>query len=227
METERLKARSIELAERAYRERERADNPDAKKVMDDTGDALIQIEDPARFYLAQSKLERIKPWTNELRALAHEINVADQAGRGFKSISLEECQNVLNGWAAQYTASDNPEVQEVGQHILSSLDRLELKATPGEIKKALNYLLSFLESVLTHIHNNAGPLEPISETVVYTRAMRDSLFIARYLLIDVEELILADEDGYDHDKDLRLARESLNEVYASMETTAVASGNSN
>jgi len=219
-DTDQLKARSVELAERVYRQKDQAKGLDERKIFDDTGDELIRIKNPNRFYFAQSMLESVALWTNLLRSLAHEINVADQKIRDTNPMSLDAATAFLRKWAARYQESSAAEVEETGRQIQDALGRLEAKKTPQDIKGALNYLLSFAESVLAHVHSGHDPrTETVNDTVLQTRAIRDALLTARDIMIDARELIAADTGEIMRDENVQLARESLNEIYAHMESS--------
>src|ERR1019366_5215756 len=114
MDNDTLKARSIELAERANRLKDKASESDIRDKFDNAADVLIQIDKPDRFYLAQSKLENDAAWTEEMRSLAHEIDLADKTIRDDELLSLDETIQILGQWNKNYLSSTTTEIHETG-----------------------------------------------------------------------------------------------------------------
>lgn len=218
MDSADLQARSIELAERAYRQKDRAQTADAKASLDDAADELIQINNLNRFYFAQSRLEKNYAWTEEIRALAHELNVADQTLRGSHAIAVNETVAILSSLAGTYITSNNQEVRQLGQDVLVALKRLtETTPTPDVVKSSIGFLIAALESILEHIENKrTGQPASIDPTTLSIRAMRDSLLSARELLIDTHELLVKDAQEGELVDRVQLARNSLAEIYKTM-----------
>lgn len=215
MDTEALKARSIELAERAYRLKDRADNDTLKLKLDNAGDILIQVNDQNRFYLAQSKLENDTTWTEATRALAHEINTADQLLKNIKVLNFEAAMKFLEQWTTQYMTSSNSSTRQTGSMINSAIQMIILKEPSLTQKESINYLISFLEAILSQIEIGVTE-DQLSATVLIIRNVRDALLSARELLIDEGELLAKDEQENQEVDRVELARESLKEIYATI-----------
>ncbi len=217
MDEDSLKARSIELAERAYRQRDRAGDSDKQLTLDETADELILLENPDRFFVAQSKLENIKTWTDELRTLAHEINTADQHIRQSQMLTTDVALEIINEWATSYSTSPTPQVATLGARMQQSLQQLSQKQSQQDTKSALTFLLTILESMLKH-EQDKDTSEIIKESIVYVRAIRDALLTMRALLVNAKELLIEDQQEEVHENSLDLVRDSLAEVYEQMES---------
>lgn len=212
MNSEALKARSIELAERAYRQKDRTRDDSVKSRLDDAADELIHIENPNRFFSAQSKLEKNGEWTEEQRALAHEINVADQIIRNINAMKSNDAIRTLESWSEKYIASYNPEIKQTGQTIYSALRDLITQEAPSTKKDSLNYLIALIESILAHIQLEVTN-DTINENVILLRSMRDAFLSVRELLFDETELLDEDKKEDQQVDRVQLARESLKEIY--------------
>lgn len=211
MDSEALKARAIELSERAYRQKARASSVATKQRLDDAGDELIRLDNLDRFYVAGTMLEAGQEWTEEQRALAHELNGADQTMRGIEPLTSGQALQMLDKLSGEYSASQNQQTQQTGQNISQTLQKLSDDLPAKDQKTAYNYLLALIESVLEHIRVHDD--NPINNTVLLLRNMRDSLLSARELLFDENELLAGDKIEDQQVDKVELARETLNEIY--------------
>ena len=212
MNTDTLKARSIELAERANRLRDKANDSAIKDKFDNAADSLIQIDNIDRFYLAQTMLEKDTAWSEEMRSLAHEINSAHHVLTNSTPISFEASMQTLEGWNKVYLSSSSPEISKIGSEIDSALQTLYINDPRSDRKYALDYLISFFETVLSHIQTNniANEDDP---TVNQLRNMRDAVLVRRELTIDISELVKENADENINDDSVKLARETIAELY--------------
>ena len=213
MDTQELKARSIELAERAYRQKSRATESSGQTKLDEAADELIQIDNSRRFYLAQSKLESDKVWTEEERALGHEMNVADQSIQNIKPLAIDDVIKILEQWVAVYEKSNQLEVLQLGLDLIKSISSLKLRVSLNVQKEALNHLLSLFEIMLSYIQSQITDNSVNNSTVVLLRNMRDAALTARELAIDDNELIKLDAQESDQTTQRELAHKSLDEIY--------------
>ncbi len=210
-----LRARAIELAERANRLKNRADSEDIQDIFDHAADTLIEVDKPERFYLAQTKLESENLWSEEMRSLAHEINMADQASKGTSPISFESSVNTLQTWNQSYLNSSNPEVMKISLEINIALLNLKNPESEYKVKEALEYLLSFIEALLSHIHSTEiSSLD--NPTIILLRNMRDATLIRRELIIDKSELDRENNNQNINNNRIQLTRESLDEIYSTL-----------
>lgn len=201
-----LQARSIELAQRLYRQKQRATTSETKLKLDDAADELIKIDDSDRFYHAQSRIEADTYWTEEWRALAHELNLADQAIRHESPMSSEDAFEIIEEWAELYQRSQTESIRTFGHELETAVENLENRSS--QHKSTLNYLLTVLETLLTDRKQSADPYE-IEPTVRLVRCLRDAILVHRQLTIDIHELIREDAIE-DHQM------ESLNKVRSSI-----------
>lgn len=215
MDTEALQARSVELAERAYRLMGQGDNKDLKLKLDKVGDTLIKVDDENRFYLAQSILEEDATWTEATRALAHEINTADHQLKNINTLNLEAALKFLVQWTNQYMSSSNPNTRQTGAKIESALQMLILEEPKATQKESIGYLISFLETILSQIGTGVSQ-DKLNSSVLIIRNVRDALLSARVLLIDKNELMEKnDQENQEVDR-VEVTRESLDEIYATI-----------
>ncbi|GAC1391614.1 MAG: hypothetical protein NVSMB46_04760 [Candidatus Saccharimonadales bacterium] len=206
-----LKARAVELAERALRLKDRAVDNGIKGLLHAAANELIMLDNEQRFYDAQIKLERFNTWLEDQRSLAHEINVADRAIRNMPDLDLEKALHYLENWSTNYIASTNPEVAEIGQTLHSNLEVLNTAQDNIMQKQALNHILSFVEALLAH--TAVTEKVAINNTVLFMRATRDNLLVARELLYDEDDLLTKyKEEGTAVDR-LSVARHVVDELY--------------
>ena len=210
-DNDELKARSIELAERAIRLRDRALDEDTKKKLHYVNNELINIDNRQRFYDAQTPLELVENWTEDQRALAHEINVADRQMRGIQSFNLEETVNQLIEIIDRMSESPSLVITKVAE----SLQILLSNRARSERKAAVNYVLAFLEDALQkEDEGDVQQNESVDPTLIKFRNMRDSLLVHRELLYDAGELV--EEYRFEGEKIERLGllRHELDELYS-------------
>lgn len=210
MDTQALKARSIELAERAYRQKGRAVDEHVREVLDAAAAELLQIDDTPRFFNAQSQLEKHSTWTEEQRALAHEVNTADLSLRDMHNFNIDVSMMFLRKWADSYAKSGNTEARQTGESIHRALEEIESQTTVSREQESFNYLISFVEVILEHGANHDEKLS--EETVLMLRNLRDSLLSARELLYDEAELLKKIQEPDSQIKRLELAREAVEEI---------------
>lgn len=219
MDTQALKARAIELAERAYRQKDRATDERVQEALDATAAELLRIDDIQRFFKAQSKLEKHSLWTEEQRALAHEMSAADLTIKNVQTFDIDVAVLFLKRWANSYLASTNDEARQVGEGINAALEKLMALETLAVKQESFNYIISFLEAVLEHAANNEATVS--TETIVLLRNMRDSLLSARELLYDEDDLLEKVQDPNSEIVRLRLARESVEAIIAGIKPVQV------
>ena len=215
MDNDELKARSIELAERAFRLRDRATDTDTKEKLHATGNELIQVDNRQRFYDAQRILERGDVWTEDQRTLAHEINVADRQLRGGVTLTIEQALKYVEQWveaAKKVTVDQDVTTEPLEEHfrtLLVSNDEIRRK-------NAIGYLLSYAEDILQYAHVNDHPENEMTDpAVLAVRDIRDSLLVHRELLFDEEDLVEKfKNEGQAIDR-LGLARHQVEELYKS------------
>jgi hypothetical protein len=218
-----FKARSIELAERLYRQKARAQETEEKIRLDDAADELIKVDNPNRFYTAQSKLEISSLWSEEQRALAHEISALDLGQRDIAPLQFPFVIQTLEGWVSFYAASPNEGTQEVGKTLYQALQELTAGQKTTVYKQALNYLLNLFEVLLTHSAAEAKAINTnlIDPSVILLRNMRDTTLVARELLVDDVELLDADNQENGQFGQVSAARETLQEIYATVKPVAL------
>jgi hypothetical protein len=212
MDNDNLKARSIELAERANRLRDKTADSVIKEKFDNTADVLVQIDKLDRFYLAQSVLEKDTAWSEEMRSLAHELNSADHVIKNSKPISFVDAMQTLEEWNKAYLSSTNPEISKVGTEIDAALALLFTNDPESNMKQALDYLISFLETILSHVQTKNNE-DKENSTISQLRNMRDAVLVKRELVIDISELVKENENENINANSVELARETLNEIY--------------
>ncbi len=214
-DNDELKARSVELAERAFRLRDRIGDNDSKEKLHTVGNELINIDNRHRFYDAQRVLETSGAWTEDQRALAHEISVADRNVHGFNNMDIQESIKLLGQWAQialNDTVPDKPDGKLVllGQNlqILVSSEDKRLR------KDAVSYALSYVEEVLRFAHEDENQEdEMIDPLVMDLRNVRDSLLVHRELLYDEEDLLNRYKTEGETIERLGIVRHQLDELY--------------
>lgn len=211
-----LKARGIELAERAQRLRSRAPDTKTQEKLDNCADELIRPDNTDRFETAQNALELAAGWREEDRSLAHEINSAWLDQHGLDPISLEQALPTLTTWAALYQRSTRPEIQAAGKNLASALGQLAAPQQRSTQKYALNYLLEFLEAMLAHLATRDDGDDNMTQTIRLLRSMRDAALVSRELIVDDAELLEADKVEDNQFDQVTQAREALDEIYSSM-----------
>lgn len=212
MDSDYLKARSIELAERAYRLRDRAQG-DASAKLDDAGDNLITVSEPYRFLNAQDALEADTIWQEDMRSLAHEINVANNMLENREDLTIEQAFQYVTDWVKSYQESDQLEVRDLGSHIDGIQTTISTSKDTKEKKDAFNDFLGLMEMMLTHAHQDANAQ---ADTLYFLRAMRDAFLVGRELLIDDVELLGNDlDEGYVTHR-IDIARQHVNELYSTI-----------
>ena len=208
---DQLKARSLELAERAYRLKERAGDSATTEKLDKVGDTLIEINNANRFYLAQTYLELIGIWAEDRRSLAHEINTEDQTLRKLNAITFEQVHEILETWVRAYTSSTVKTTISFGftiQKVLAGLD--------GQNKKEeFDTILEIIEQLLLNSDVVINP-STIDSRILQLRAMRDALLVKRELDVDLGELNEENRAEGDQVARVELARSTLANVYDSM-----------
>jgi hypothetical protein len=211
-DNDELKARSIELAERAFRLRDRAPDTKTEQKLHATGNELININNRQRFYDAQRSLEIAENWTEDQRALAHEISVADRNLRGIGSVDIKETLETLQQWviaANTKKVTDNPTTL-LNQH----LEKLLTTGNESGERDSVTYVLSYIEDALQFAHNDENPQDEITYPIILNlRNFRDSLIVHRELLYDEDELITKYQNESEKIQRLGLARQQLDELY--------------
>ena len=210
-----LNARSIELAERAYRQKARAKNEDTRQRLDDVGDELIRLGNTHRFYVAQSMFENGSHWTEEERALAHEINVAYQGQHLVPAMSFTAASKVLTEWAAAYNKSDQDHAQQVGYELTEALAVVNANEYATNLKQAYNYLLAVVEIFLTQVRDKQAAAE-INHKVTLLRSLRDAILVSRALAVDVGELLREDMLEDEQFDTIATAQAVLISIYATI-----------
>jgi len=219
MDNDSLKARSIELAERANRLRDKTSDSVIKEKFDSAADTLVQIDKLDRFYLAQSMLEKDTAWSEEMRSLAHELNSADHVIKSSSPISFENAVQTLKEWDIGYLSSPNPETAKTGTEIDSALALLNADDPKSDRKQALDSLISFFETLLSHIQTQNEMSETDNPKVIQLRNMRDAVLVNRELTIDISELVKENDNENINENSVELARETLNELYDAIKPT--------
>jgi len=217
MDTQELKARSIELAERAYRLKKLANGAQNRQVIDDTADELIRVDNPQRFHVAQSKLELKNIWPEELRSLAHEINVADHSLKGTSPLSSEEAYKILEQWAQVYTQSQQHEVIQTGFNILNAVESLASADAAKTRKESFNYLITLIETMMARVQLTIKDDFASNASIDLLRNIRDAVLMEREMVVDDAELLDADQVDDNQVADIQLARKSLDEIYKTIE----------
>lgn len=212
-DNDELKARSIELAERAFRLRDRATTNAAKEGLHSAGNELIMLDDTNRFYAAQSALELYNSWLEDQRSLAHEINVADRLLRGSQSLDITSILNRLEEWARDYVACRDPIVIKIGHSLNSNIILLNSSKNAQEKKEALNYIMLVIETLLEHTAQQDGTSRTVNEMVLLLRAMRDGILVARELSYDEEDLLTKYREEGAVVERLAVARHTVAELY--------------
>ena len=80
------------------------------------------------------------------------------------------------------------------------------------MKQALDYLISFLETILSHVQTKNNE-DKENSTISQLRNMRDAVLVKRELVIDISELVKENENENINANSVELARETLNEIY--------------
>ncbi len=216
-----LDARSITLAERAYRFKANVSANDDRTIFDEVGDELIRLENPHRFYDAQTKLEATNKWTEEKRALAHELNDADKTLRSEPTVSYEDALGLLEQWMNKHTDNGHSDSQVMHQQAKKALLQLELTSSRTIKKQSLNTLMDVMEAALSQTSRQSPPQdsqlqdhEKINQTVCLLRRTRDALLVYRMLNFDNFDLLKADaEEEEDYDR-VSAVRQNLAGIYA-------------
>ena len=210
-----LKARSVELAERAFRLRDRAEDTPTKEKLHNAGNELVLIDNRQRFYDAQRILEQGDAWTEDQRALAHELNVADRTYRGNNSISFEDARQFIETLVATTTNSRPNGIDELTEKLSQHFRTLTVSNDEQRRKVAIDFILSYIEEGLQHSHNEEGIKNEMTDPIVLTlRGIRDSLLVHRELLFDENELMNTYQNEGAQIERLGLARHQLDQLYA-------------
>jgi hypothetical protein len=215
-DTDELKARSIELAERAFRLRDRATDEDTRKKLHATGNELIMTDNAHRFYDAQGILEVGDVWVEDQRVLAHEMSVVDRMMRRATSISFDSALDAVNEWVeGSLDQQSEKDADNLTVRLAESLRTLLVSNDEHRRKDAIAFVLSYVEDVLRYSHTQEPNPEYEMEDplILKLRDIRDSLLVHRELLYDEDELV----DGFKNEGDkverLGLARHQLDELY--------------
>lgn len=209
-DTDELKARAVELAERALRLRDRATDDNTKEKLHSVNNELINLENRQRFYDAQKSLEVVENWTEDQRALAHEMSVADRQLRGLTSLSIKDTINQLFEIIEKIGDSADSSITLLG----TNLRILTETGNSSQKKNALSYILGFLEDMLQHIDQDDDHQNELTDpSVLKFRNMRDSLLIDRELLYDENDLVNNYKSEGEKIDRLGLARHQLDELY--------------
>ncbi|GAC1392121.1 MAG: hypothetical protein NVSMB46_07020 [Candidatus Saccharimonadales bacterium] len=213
-----IRARSIELAERAYRLQSHAISSEVADKLNSAGDELIHLDNPDRFYTSQSILETDGVWTEDQRSLAHELNVVDQQIHSERNLTLNEALTVLANWANTCTKNDKPEVRQFGSTINANVQMLAQEISSQDRKTALNGLIEIIEHLLknAHIANKPGTTD---DRIKQLRALRDVLLIQREVSSDINELLLEDQNQKQQIDRVSYARDILDEIYKTINPT--------
>ncbi|MEO8104896.1 MAG: hypothetical protein ABI602_00990 [Candidatus Saccharibacteria bacterium] len=212
-----LKARSVELAERANRLAERAGGTESQTKLRNCADELINLDNAARFEAAQSALEHSTQWSEDQRSLAHEINAAWLAQWGHQPMSFEQVLEILDGWVHTYQASSHPEIRTAGQNLRQALDQLVIPAQPAVQKDALNYLLELFEVLLSHLEAKQEQVnDQMKHTIHMLRNLRDATLVTRELTVDEADLLDNEKSSATQFDKVTAARDALDEIYASI-----------
>lgn len=212
MDSDYLKARSIELAERAYRLRDRA-HGDTRLKLDDAGDNLIAISKSRRFLNAQDALEVDTIWQEDMRSLAHEMNVSNNMLENRENLTIEQAFQYVTDWVKSYQKSDQVEVRDLGSYIDGIQASISKSNDAKEKKDAFNDFLGLMEIMLTHAHQDA---DVQVDTLYSLRAMRDAFLVGRELLIDDVELLGKDLEEGNVTHQINIARQHVNELYGTI-----------
>ncbi|MFZ3010175.1 MAG: hypothetical protein WA030_04150 [Candidatus Microsaccharimonas sp.] len=215
-DNEELKARSVELAERAFRLRDKAKDGNTQEKLHAAGNELIMIDNRRRFYDSQRELEQGDTWSEDQRTLAHEINVADRNMRGTIIISFESSLEYLNQWFQ--SVSDNPPegVTELIENLVEELQIIKTSGSDNRRKEAINFIITFIEEVLQYSHKDEDIKNEMTDpTVLMLRDIRDSLLVHRELMFDENELVTRYKSEGQRIERLGLARHQLAELYKS------------
>lgn len=215
-----LNARSIELAERAYRQKARAENLDTRQRLDDVGDELIRLGNSHRFYLAQSMFENSSRWSEEERALAHEINVAYQAQHLVPAMSFSEATKLLTDWAAAYNRSDQDHALQVGYELTEALKVVTANEYATNLKQAYNYMLAVVEIFLTQVGDKQAAPD-INHKLTLLRSLRDAILVSRALAVDVGELLREDMLEDEQFDVISTAQDVLVQIYETIEPVTI------
>lgn len=211
MSDEEYKARSVELAERAYRLKDRAETFDTSNILEQVGDVLIQVDQPDRFYKAQSFLEALPNWTDDVRSLAHEINQMDQTVYGAPSMTFDQSFTALSTLAEQYADSHNEAVNGFGQNLRALLTAIARPNDEAAFALSINTLLDAIEDLLINLHKSSG--NETADKVRSLRLIRDSILVKRQLAVDTEKLVALNDQDISQTQRVRASEEALEEVY--------------
>jgi hypothetical protein len=210
-------ARSVELAERAYRLKDRADDESVRDKLETAGDELIRVDNPARFYGAQSILETCQNWSDDRRSLAHELNVADQELQGEPPMTLAEMDKFLDDCSDSCLSSSLEDIRDLGSMIRSDRQVLSAVGASTDRKVALDSLLTIVEHLLLNSGTITNPLVT-DPKIKKLRAVRDTVLVERELVADLKSLITEDQKQKQSGMALKLARETLDEVFKSIDS---------
>lgn len=212
-----IEARSIELAERAYRLKVRTNDAALKEKLESVGDQLILIEDPERFYNAQTILETVDLWLEDRRSLAHELNTIDKQINGQKNTSFAEVLLIIRKWVEGYSLSPSPAVKEYGLKMLELLSSVSSATTREQKKHSLISLLESIEDLLVNTHT-AGSKAESTQRVRMLRSLRDAVIVQRELQVDEQDLLQRNDQEISQGDRVKAAREVLEEVYSGIKT---------
>ena len=218
MQDQENQARSIELAERSLRLRDRATDTSAKEGLHAAANQLIFLNNLNRFYDAQTELEKQNHWLEDYRSLAHELNVADRNLRNTLPIERANIFSTLRDWSRTFIASADQEASAIGHEIIDNLDILSDDSSPSiDEKTALTYLLSVVEVLLEHAALQVPEMidkKTTDETVILMRLIRDYIIVIRELAYDEDTLL----NNYEHEGEqvnrLTIARHTVEMLYS-------------
>ena len=206
-----FKARSIELAERAYRLKDRSEDFEASKILEQVGDELILVDQQDRFYKAQSFLEAMTAWAEDVRSLAHEINEMDKMVYATPDLNFDQCLQLLTDVSTSYLESPATQVNEFGSKLRELLAKFSTPEVHDDLGTSLDLLLDMIEDLLINIHKSAKPEVP--HNVRLLRSIRDSIIIKRQLSVDQGKLVKLEDQDVTQEMRVRASQEALAEVY--------------
>ena len=211
MTNDEFNARSIELAERTYRLKEKSGDFATSTILEQVGDELILVDQIDRFYRAQSFLEALTVWTDDVRSLAHEINELDKLVAATLNLSFEQCMNTLQELANKYSSSASDEVRAFGANLEGLLNNISTPTDETALGASLDSLLDAVEDLLINIHKSSK--SESQSNVRLLRSIRDAILVKRQISVDKRKLEKLDDQDISQEMRVRASQEALEEVY--------------
>ncbi len=205
-------ARSIELAERAKRLIHSSTmGAGIGGQLDDVAEQLTNLDNSDRYYFAQSELEKNIKWTNEVRALAHEMNTEDSKLRKIDPLSPQAMHESIAYWIKSYSKSTLRTTIDFANKLNDAFVLMQNNDRSVQSNGYSN-LLAIIEQMLSSSHK-INDDKIVDHNVITLRMIRDALLDEKELNVDLYELQLEEKEDDNQQYFVDMAREEVTDIF--------------